>query len=190
MNKRIFGVILVCILLFTSALPVFAAKKAPEKEPITIGTVEEFLAFAENCRLDTYSANLTVSLTSDLDLGEQAFYGVPIFCGTFEGNNHTISGLRFTADGSAQGLFRYLTATAVVQDLNVEGDVLPQGSRSTVGGIAGSNAGTILRSSFRGTVSGSDGVGGIVGVNGVSGVIENCFTFTGTKTRTNSRNHE
>jgi len=26
MNKRIFGVILVCILLFTSALPVFAAK--------------------------------------------------------------------------------------------------------------------------------------------------------------------
>jgi len=175
MNKRIFGVILVCILLFTSALPVFAAKKAPEKEPITIGTVEEFLAFAENCRLDTYSVDLTVSLAADLDLSEQVFYGVPIFCGTFEGNNHTISGLRLTADGSAQGLFRYLTATAVVQDLNVEGDVLPQGSRSTVGGIAGSNAGTILRSSFRGTVSGSDGVGGIVGVNGVSGVIENCF---------------
>ena len=175
MNKRIFGVILVCILLFTSALPVFAAKKAPEKEPITIGTVEEFLAFAENCRLDTYSVDLTVSLAADLDLSEQVFYGVPIFCGTFEGNNHTISGLHLTADGSAQGLFRYLTATAIVQDLNVEGDVLPQGSRSTVGGIAGSNAGTILRSSFRGTVSGGDGVGGIVGENGVSGVIENCF---------------
>lgn len=175
MRKRIFGILLACLLLVTSALPVSAAKKGAEKETITIATVEEFLAFAENCRLDTYSVDLTVSLAADLDLSEQIFYGVPIFCGTFEGNNHTISGLCLTADGSAQGLFRYLTATAVVQDLNVEGELLPEGSRSTVGGIAGSNAGTILRSSFRGTISGSDGVGGIVGVNGVSGVLENCF---------------
>lgn len=175
MRKRIFGVVLACLLLVSSALPVSAAKKEPEKEPLTITTVEEFLVFAENCRLDTYSADLTVSLAADLDLSEHAFYGVPIFCGTFEGNNHRISGLNMTADGSAQGLFRYLTETAVVQDLNVEGEILPQGSRSTVGGIAGSNAGMILRSSFKGTVSGSDGIGGIVGVNGVSGVIENCF---------------
>lgn len=174
MNKRIFSILPVLLLLVTCALPVSAAKKEPEKEPITIATVEEFLAFAESCRLDTYSVGLTVSLAADLDLSEETFFGVPIFCGTFEGNDHTISGLHLTAEGSAQGLFRYLTATAVVQDLNVAGEVLPRGSRSTVGGIAGSNAGQILRCSFRGNVSGSDSIGGLVGVNGVSGVMEDC----------------
>lgn len=177
MNKRIFSIILACLLLGMSALPVSAAKKKEEieKEPLIVETIDEFLAFAENCRLDTYSKDLTVSLMADLDLSETDFYSVPIFYGTFEGNNHTISGLKIVADGSAQGLFRYLTETAIVRNLKVEGTVAPQGSRNTVGGIAGSNAGTIRFCTFKGTVSGNDGIGGIAGVNGVSGIIENCY---------------
>ncbi|MBQ3011537.1 MAG: hypothetical protein IJD81_10135, partial [Oscillospiraceae bacterium] len=174
MNKRLFAIFLTCVLLLSSALPVCAAKKEPEKEPITIATVEEFMAFAENCRLDAYSVGLSVSLEENLDLSNTEFYGVPIFCGTFDGNGHTITGWKLTADGSVQGLFRYLTVTAVVRNLTLEAEITPQGSRGTIGGISGSNAGTILRCKFVGHVEGGDGVGGIVGVNGVSGIIEHC----------------
>lgn len=63
--------------------------------------------------------------------------GIPVFCGDFDGGGHTITGLSVTGDGLQKGLFRTLTETARVHDLNLQGTVAPQGSRSQVGGIAG-----------------------------------------------------
>ena len=54
------------------------------------------------------------------------------------------------------------------------GEVLPGGSRGAVGGIVGSNAGTVKDCSFSGEVSGAEEVGGIAGHNAVGGVIEGC----------------
>lgn len=173
MRKRIFSIFLTCLLVSFLAMPVAAAKKE-EKEPLVIENTAQFLAFAEACRLDTYSRELTVSLETDIDLSEQQFLPVPIFSGTFEGNGHTISGLQLTADGSVQGLFRYLTDTAVVRNLTVEGLAAPNGSRSSVGLLAGSNAGLIQKCTVDGTVEGADRIGGLVGVNAVSGIIEDC----------------
>lgn len=143
---------------------------------LTISSRREFLEFAENCRLDKFSDNLMVSLEADIDLTGIEFEGVPIFCGMFEGNHHTISGLNITRDGSAKGLFRYLTEDAVVQNLSVKGHLEPQGSRSYIGGVAGNNAGTILNCSFSGEIKGKNYVGGFAGVNEVTGTIENCQT--------------
>lgn len=168
-----FGVC-VCLLL-SMALPAYAAKE-PARQELHITSPDEFLAFTELCRLDSNSKNLTVYLDADIDLNGTEFAGVPIFCGTFYGNQHTISGLSLEKDGSAQGLFRYLSKGAVVQDLAVRGNVLPEGSRRMIGGIAGSNDGTVRNCSFAGRVSGNDRVGGIVGCNQVSGVVENCQT--------------
>lgn len=174
MNKRIIGFLLCFCVLAGCVLPVYAAEEeaAGEAAVLVISDVADFLEFAENCRLDSYSYGLTVQLEADLDMTDAAFSGVPIFCGTFEGNGHTISGLNIGAQGSVQGLFRYLTETAIVRDLKVQGNLRPGGSRSDVGGIAGSNAGQILNCSFTGTIAGVERVGGLAGVNTVSGIIE------------------
>ena len=172
-----------CLMLFMN-FPVYAAEVKSNKTEeetviesrLTISNKREFLEFAGNCRLDKFSNNLIVSLEADIDLTGNEFDGVPIFCGMFEGNHHTISGLNITGDGSAKGLFRYLTEDAVVQNLSVKGKVAPQGSRSYIGSVAGSNAGIIMNCSFSGEIKGKDNVGGLVGVNEVTGTIENCQT--------------
>lgn len=178
MHKRFLPLLLSFLLLLSLSAPVLAeAQEEPvPAKTLQITSLEDFLSFAENCRLDSYSQNLIVELTGDISLASSDFQGIPTFSGTFRGNDHTISGLDITASGSVQGLFRYLTDTAVVEDLHVEGSVHPQGSQATVGSIAGSNAGSIRNCSFSGTLSGSDSVGGIVGSNAVTGMIENCQT--------------
>lgn len=175
MNKRrsvILWLLAVC-LLCTAVLPVFAQEEKQDAF-LTIATVEQFLEFAENCRLDSYSRGLTVSLECDIDLSGTEFSGIPTFSGTLDGNGHTISGLYLDGKGSVQGLFRYLQADAVVRDLTVEGCIEPSGSRSMVGGIAGSNAGRIEACTFSGSVSGADSVGGLAGRNAASGIIDGC----------------
>lgn len=173
MYKRILSMLLSAVLLMSMVLPVFA-EETEEETVYSISTREEFLAFAESCRLDRFSFDMTVSLDADIDLAGTEFSGVPVFCGTFRGNNHTIRGLVLKGEGSYQGLFRYLTDTALVESLHIEGLLIPQGSGSRIGALAGSNAGTVRSCSFSGTVSGSEQIGGLVGVNTVSGILEEC----------------
>lgn len=180
MYKRWTSVLLCLLLLLGITLPVYAEEN-PEQgavpvEELRISTPEEFASFAENCRLDSYSRNLAVTLERDLDLSGTDFEPVPIFSGSFDGKGHTISGLSITADGSAQGLFRYLTADAVVRDLSVQGEIDPGCSGNEIGAVAGRNEGQILNCSFSGTVSGGDYVGGIAGTNAVTGIIDSCRT--------------
>lgn len=172
--KKIVGLCLCVCLMGVGALPAFAEGE----KTLSITTVTEFLAFAENCRLDQYSEGLTVSLDADLDLQGTEFFGVPIFMGTLEGNDHTITGLSVVQEGSAQGLFRYLGETGIIRNLTVRGEVTPSGSQSDVGGIVGVNSGTLQNCHFEGKVSGSDRVGGIVGSNQVSAILDGC-TMTG-----------
>ena len=176
--KRI-SALLLCLLLVLS-LPVTAlaeeAQDSEEGTTLRIARQQQFLDFAENCRLDSYSRNLSVILLTDIDLTGVDFSGIPIFCGNFDGNGHTVSGLSITRDGSNMGLFRYVDASAVIQNLTVSGEIIPDGSRSAVGGIAGHNAGKIQNCFFDGTVSGSDDVGGIAGINAITGIIDGCHS--------------
>lgn len=139
-----------------------------------ISDADEFLRFADDCRIDSYSRGLEVTLSADISLAGGEFFGVPVFCGTFDGNGHTISGLTISGSGSETGLFRYVERGAVIKDLKVSGRVEPSGSGSRVGGIAGVNMGTIAACEFSGVVSGSEKVGGIAGENAESGVISGC----------------
>lgn len=173
MRNRIIPLLLCAALLLSLALPAFA-EEGEGQTVLTVSTPAEFLTFVESCRLDSYSQELSVTLEADIDLTGVEFESIPIFRGTFDGKGHSISGLSLTGDGSAQGLFRYLTETAVVQNLTLEGTIHPAGSRNEIGGIAGSNQGQILNCSFRGSLSGGDHVGGIAGSNGVTGLIESC----------------
>lgn len=172
MCKKILCLTLSLILLMSMSVTAFAQTDAS----LTISTAEEFLTFAENCRLDTYSQGLTVSLEADIDLTGLAFSPIPYFAGTFLGNNHTVSGISVTDNGSEIGFFRYLSQTARVEKLHIGGNITPGGSSVNIGGIAGSNEGVISGCSFSGTISGRDNIGGIAGSNTVTGIIEVCAT--------------
>ena len=180
MAKKLFCLLIALLMVSALILPVVATEEE-ETEPAisTVTTVylnspESLLTLAQNCILDSYSLDLQVELLTDIDMTGYDFTGIPIFCGSFEGNNHAISGLALTQDGSAVGLFRYLSSTALVQNLHVSGTIAPEGSRCIVGGIAGENAGKIENCTFDGSVTASDKVGGIVGINRVTGVVDNC----------------
>lgn len=156
----------------STAVQVFADNGG--RRTISISDADEFLAFAENCRIDSYSKGLNVSLDADISLSGRDFFGVPIFCGTFDGGGHTVSGFSVHGSASEIGLFRHAERGAVIKNLTVTAAVTPGGSGDTLGGIVGSNRGTIASCEFRGVVSGNSAVGGIAGVNGETGVISGC----------------
>lgn len=164
-------VLLLCSLLLAALSPCALASDAL----LEISTAEEFLAFAENCRLDRYSSGLQVSLQEDLDLSELPFQGIPLFCGSFYGNGHTISGFSLSPEGETWGFFRYLAPGARVQELRLQGTVCASGAGQQIGGLVGYNQGYLINCSFTGQVSGSDAVGGLVGENAVTGVVESSY---------------
>ena len=171
--KSLFALVLLLALLGSLSAPVFAQ----EGEVMKLSTPEELVELAQRCTLDSYSQNLTVSLQNDLDVSQVEFHGIPTFCGTFLGNHHRITGLSMEQEGSVQGFFRYLAPGAVVENLSISGQVMPQGSRCRVGGLVGSNSGILRSCSFEGEVSGADRIGGIAAVNQVGGVIESCTVY-------------
>lgn len=143
-------------------------------EVISLRTEEELARFAEQCRLDSWSAGKKAVLENDIVLSEYTDISIPVFSGIFDGNGHRITNLRLTGKGSVQGLFRYLQKGGVIRNLNVEGKAAPEGSQSQVGGIVGINYGSIQNCSFGGSVSGDNEVGGVAGVNEASGEIRRC----------------
>ncbi|MGN0596189.1 MAG: GLUG motif-containing protein [Ruminiclostridium sp.] len=170
--KRITAFLLAAAVALCSAMPVFAGET--ESGITYIDSAEDLERLAEDCRLDSYSVGKQFVLTADLDLSEREFVSIPTFGGTFDGGNHTISGLHLTADGSGLGLFRYIQTTGVVKNLNVSAIYAPNGSRTQIGGIAGNNSGRIVNCSFSGSINAESEVGGIAGRNNPGGLISNC----------------
>jgi hypothetical protein len=86
------------------------------------------------------------------------------FSGSFNGNGHKITGLRFDGGttGTNIGLFGRMS-TAEVRDLILE-DVQVKGE-SRLGCLAGQSAATITNCSVEGFVSGKDSLGVFVGIN-------------------------
>ena len=186
MHKKkllLFSIFLSTCIAFSAPLSALATPATTEESLeeqsnlLSISTVDDFLSFAESCRLDSYSKNLNVVLEADLDLSQTEFECIPIFYGTFNGNNHRIKGFTLNDDGSTKGLFRYIGTDALIKNLIVEGTLTPDGSRNNIGGIAGENSGHIENCVFSGTVTGAENIGGLVGINTISGIIENCQIY-------------
>lgn len=171
--KRIISIAAAALLALSVPANTFAAASTASQQTaqqLVILDEAGLKKLSESCRLDSYSQNLYVTLGADITLSEE-FTPIPVFGGTFDGNGHAVSGLSITAEGSYCGLFRYVERGALVKDLTVKGTVSPSGSAEYVGGIAGSNAGSITRCTFDGAVNGSSFVGGIAGINEQSGLI-------------------
>jgi hypothetical protein len=124
-------------------------------------------------------ANKAITLAGDLNLSTVSEAWVPIgvmgfsgsianpalgtarpFLGTFDGADHTISGLTIEGDGLGQALFQYVGAGAVLKDFTVSGNV--SGSYY-VAGVAAFSAGTIEKVTSKVTINATNDVlGGIV----------------------------
>ena len=144
-------------------------------EEISISDKEEFLKFARKCQDDYYSYGRVFNLQDDIDLSGSSFDGIPYFAGTFNGNGHTVSGLKISREGSDYGFFRYVGKTGRVKDLTVSGSVKVTGSAENVGGFVGTNYGILENCSFEGIVTGNTNVGGIVGENRADGIVLTCY---------------
>ena len=148
---------------------------ASEKsDAIHIASADDFLEFASSCVMDSSSLNKTYILDCDINLTGLDFEPVPVFSGTFDGNGHSISGLKIKENGSTQGLFRYIGRQGFVKNLTVNGKVTPGGSSEKCGGIAGENQGRIYNCKFSGIVDGIKNCGGIAGFNSETGLISSC----------------
>lgn len=173
-KNRIFAALTAGAMCFSLLTP--AGVTAAASNTIVISTAEELAELSETFTLDSRSKGKTVTLAADIDLGYSEFTPIPTFGGTFNGNGYTISGLKITSSGSSLGLFRYVEKGGRVENLNVTGIVMPEGSQSSVGGIVGKNSGTIKNCTFRGSVEGETKVGGIAGQNAESGSLISCET--------------
>ena len=113
--------------------------------------------------------DINITLDTDLTLtGEWTPIGTSFsnsYTGTFDGGNHTITGLTFTTSDQYAGLFGYLSGTVkdvTLKDVKIESN----NEISDVGGVAGQSYGNIENCSVSGSVSvsGTNSIaGGVVG---------------------------
>ena len=85
------------------------------------------------------------------------------FAAIFEGNARTITNLFIDRSGNDIGLFGETTSSAVIR--NLEMVAVQVTGTDYVGGLVGSNGGTVSGCFATGEVSGDDDVGGLVGSN-------------------------
>ena len=68
MKRKYLAALLALTLLFGLSMPAAAEELLDTPETIHITSAEEFLTFAENCVLDSWSQNKQVLLTADISL--------------------------------------------------------------------------------------------------------------------------
>ncbi len=160
----------------------------------TISTPEQLAGLAKlvNNRIEYFSGKI-IYLDKDIQLNDTdgweswetsapAYTWTPIgggtddklFKGTFDGQNHTISGIYIRNSFNYQGLFGYVNG-GTIKNLSVTDSYIKVGD--LVGGIVGrNNNGTVSNCSNSGTVTGTIAgafVGGIVGWND-KGTVSSC----------------
>lgn len=142
----------------------------------------------------------TYKLATDIDLDEKPWTPIGVrdngnntdFQGVFDGQGHTVRGMKATGGKFDNGLFACLLGSnAIIKHLNVKGEVAPtiSGNLSYIacGGIAGNiydNA-RIAFCSFEGTISATHpnsrevyggGIVGQLGYSGSTGQIISCYS--------------
>ena len=124
---------------------------------------------------------LNCTLTDDINLTGKEW--TPIgdydnrYTGTFDGGNHTITGLTINQYGNYVGMIDFLDSGGTVQNLTLENVNITGGD--IVGSVVGDNYGTVTACYHAsGNVSGTSYIGGVVGRN-TSGTLTACYHASG-----------
>ena len=122
---------------------------------------------------------LNCTLTDDINLTGKEW--TPIgdydnrYTGTFDGGNHTITGLTINQYGNYVGMIDFLDSGGTVQNLTLENVNITGGD--IVGSVVGYNYGTVTACTASGNVSGTSRIGGVVGYN--NGTVTACYHASG-----------
>ena len=177
--KKKTALLLSLSLILGNVLPVYATAStdvnfAKEKQDIiNISTADELLSLSKGSTVENYTLNKIYVLTNDIDLSDKDFKPVSIFSGTLDGGGYTIKGLNISEKSTGAGLISVLGSKGSIKNLHIEGSINPEGGKTLVGGVVGTNKGVIENVSFAGYITAYKRVGGIVGVNEESGFIIN-----------------
>ena len=154
-----------------------------ENGNVTISTAEGLFYFAKKVNAGNNFAGKTVTLANNIDLNDEKW--TPIgsfndattqFKGTFDGQNHAVTGLK-VEESNKQGVgFFGKVYTGTIKNLTVEGSVSASNC-NYVGGIVGHGYATITNCTFKGTVGNNNSmqVGGIAGSGGFT--VTNCSVY-------------
>lgn len=93
------------------------------------------------------------------------------FAGTLDGDGHSVSGICINSEADCQGLVGYLGGGGTLQNLGVKASYIKGGKR--VGGVCGTNSGTVTNCYNTGNVKGNNYVGGVCGDN--YSTVTNCY---------------
>jgi hypothetical protein len=103
-------------------------------------------------------------------------YPVSPFTGILDGNGYKIKNLSQTAGYGGGGLFGYIGASGIVQNIQMTNCTIGANLFwDNQGAICGDNAGTIQNCYSTGAVEGETFIGGLVGTN--EGTIQNCYSW-------------
>ena len=109
-------------------------------------------------------------------------YYITVYSGTFDGNNKTVSGLYFNGNSTHSGLFGTSEADGNIKNVGVVDSYFK--GNDCVGGVCGSNHGTITNCYNAGNLTAIESYANIGGISGLNyGTIANCYN-TGTATAT------
>ena len=151
-----------------------------------VTTAEGLKAVADIANSDNLGINIT--LTADINLKDITWTPIGTdlinsysYKGTFDGGDHTISGLTVTGSNQYAGLFGCIGDGGTVKNVKLENVQITSDSQyAYVGGVAGFSWGNIENCSVSGNVSGnshsnstSNCVGGVVGQQ-YGGTITEC----------------
>lgn len=177
--KKKTALLLSLSLIFGNVLPVYATANVDinsvqnTQDVINISSADELISLSKGSTVENFTLNKTYVLTNDIDLSDKDFKPVAIFSGTLDGSGYTIKGLNVSEKSTGAGLISVLGTKGSVKNLHVEGNISPEGGKTLVGGVVGTNKGVIENVSFAGYVTAYKKVGGIAGVNDESGFIIN-----------------
>ena len=153
-----------------------------EQGNVTISDEAGLFWFAKQANAGNNFAGKTVTLANNIAL-TKAWTPIGIynnskthFKGTFDGQNHTVSGVEVT-ENRANGVgFFGKVYTGTIKNLTVEGTITTTGC-NYVGGIVGHGYATISNCTFKGSVGSTNTmqVGGIAGSGGFT--ITNCSVY-------------
>jgi predicted phosphodiesterase len=157
--------------------------------PYIISTAAQLKGLADSVNGGTSYSGFCFKLGNDIDLADHAWTPIgghcsiedgvpdgPYFGGTFDGDNHTISGINISNPSigtGAYGLFGYVK-DGIIANLNVVGS-LDMGGKdiNIVGAVVGYTSGNLYNLHSSMAVSGLDPVGSASHAGGIAGVVEN-----------------
>lgn len=162
---------------------IFESGNGTKENPYVIANATQLRAFAASLSDEKDYSNQNVVLSADIDVSGSEW--TPIggsdyaFCGTFDGQGHSIIGIRIGSATEAKeasqnemyfGLFGCLDSNAVVKNVTVDAQIyLHKGTSTMVGAIAGYSSNAIIDScevkgNIESTVDkGNNFVAGVVG---------------------------